>query len=220
MKVFCIIPAWNEEKTIVKVLKSVKDLVDVVVVVDDKSGDNTVKLAKEQNVVVLKHIINRGQGASLQTGNNYAVKNDADIIVHFDADGQFLAKDIPRLIQPIMKDSVDIVFGSRFLEKKSKIPKFKEYVIMPIAHLVNRMTIGETLTDPQSGFRAMTIETVSKINITNSRMAHCSEILHKAFKYNLRIKEVPITVIYNDFGQNFLGGIRIVKDLLITKILN
>ncbi len=220
MKVFCIIPAWNEEKTIVKVLQSVKNEVDVIVVVDDKSSDNTVKLAKSQNVTVLKHLINRGQGAALQTGNNYAIKHGADVIVHFDADGQFLTEDIKNIIKPIIQDEADIVFGSRFLGKKSEIPKLKEYIIMPLAHAVNKLTMGKTLTDPQSGFRAMSIDTASKITVTSDKMAHCSEILRKTFQYNLRIKEVPITVVYNDFGQNLLGGIRIFKDLLISKILD
>lgn len=219
MKVFCIIPAWNEEKTIANVIKEVLRYVDEVVVVDDMSSDRTAKIANDSGATVLSHVVNRGQGAALQTGNEFAISAGAGFIVHFDADGQFIASDIPAFIEILQKDEADIVFGSRFMSKKSELPWFKEHVIMPIARLVNRLLIGKSLTDPQSGFRAMTVEAATKLRIENDRMAHCSEIINKTFKYKLQVKEVSITVIYNDFGQNFFGGVRIVKDLLIAKIL-
>lgn len=220
MKIFCIIPAYNEEKSIAKVIKDAKQFVDKIVVVDDCSSDKTFEIAKKQNVTVLRHIINRGQGATLQTGNSFALRAGADLIVHFDADGQFLADEIKDVIDPIIKGEADIVFGSRFLGKKSQIPKFKKHIIFPIARAVNKIFLGINLSDPQSGFRAMNRQAVEMINIEQDRMAHCSEILHKAFKNNLKIKEVPMTVIYHDFGQKFGGGIKIIKDLLLNKFLN
>lgn len=220
MKIFCIIPAWNEEKKILEVVLNAKNFVDEIVVVDDGSTDQTVKVLENANVTVLKHVINRGQGAALQTGNEFALKNGADVVVHFDADGQFLATEIQDVIRPIINGECDIVFGSRFLEKKSKLPFWKEYVIMPTAHIVNKIILGKTLTDPQGGFRAMNREALERIIITQRGMAHCSEIIYKSFKSKLRIKEVPITVIYEEFGQSMSGGIRIIKDLLIAKLLD
>lgn len=222
MRIFCIIPAYNEEKNIVKTIREVQPLVDKVVVVDDCSSDNTVRLLETNfsDIKILKHTINRGQGAALQTGNDYAIQKKADIIVHFDADGQFLATEIKDLTNPIKNNEADIVFGSRFLEKKSDIPWFKEKIIFPVARLVNKTLLGVNLTDPQNGFRAMKVEVAKKIKIRQDGMAHCSEILNKAFKYKLNVKEVPITVIYNEFGQRFSGGIKIFRDLLISKLID
>jgi len=187
-KVFVVIPAYNEEKNIVKIIKEVKHSVDEVVVVDDASEDKTYSLAKRQGVVVLRHLLNRGQGAALETGNQYALKNNADIIIHFDADGQFLAKEIKDIIEPIKKQQADVVFGSRFLEKKSNMPWFKEKIIIPLAHLVNKVFFHVSLSDPQSGFRALSKQAVQNFNIENDGSAHCSEIIYKVFKNKLKIR--------------------------------
>ena len=220
MKTFCVIPAYNEAETIAKIVGEVKPLVDQIVVVDDGSSDNTGKLAKAQSVKVLSHFINRGQGASLETGNQYALRAGADIIVHFDADGQFLAEEIKDIISPIIKGEADIVFGSRFLGKKSNMPPFKKYVIIPLAHLINKIFTGSTLTDPQNGFRAMSQKAASQIKIEQDGMAHNTEIISKAFASGLKIKEVPVTVIYHNFGQRFSGGLKIIKDLILARLIN
>ncbi|MDD4333343.1 MAG: glycosyltransferase family 2 protein [Patescibacteria group bacterium] len=222
MKIYCIIPAYNEEKNILKVINEVTLLVDEVVVVDDASTDKTVEILKNnifKNLIILEHPINRGQGAALQTGNEYAIKNGADIIVHFDADGQFVADEIKDIVKPIINGEADVVLGSRFLEKKSAIPFFKKTVIMPMARLVNKIFLGIDLTDPQSGFRAMSRNAAEKINIEQDRMAHCSEILAKTFSQKLRVKEVAIHVIYYNFGQKFSDGIKILKELFIGSLV-
>ncbi len=219
-KIIVVIPAYNEEKTIVEVINKVKPLVDEIVIVDDGSSDQTAQLAEKQGVTVLRHLINRGQGAALQTGNQYALKKGGEIIVHFDADGQFLAEEIKDIVQPLEQGEVEVVFGSRFLEKKSEIPWFKKQIIIPLAHLANKLIIGFSLTDPQSGFRALSRKATEMIQIENDGMAHCSEILYKVFKNNFKIKEVPITVIYHDFGQHFGGGIKIIKDLFLAKLMD
>jgi len=219
-KIIVVIPAHNEEKTIVEVINKVKPLVDEIVIVDDGSNDQTYQLAEQQGVTVLKHLINRGQGAALQTGNQYALKKGGEIIVHFDADGQFLAEEIREIVQPLKQGEAEVVFGSRFLEKKSEIPWFKKQIIIPLARLANKLIIGFSLTDPQSGFRALSRKATEIIQIENDGMAHCSEILYKVFKNNFKIKEVPITVIYHDFGQRFGGGIKIIKDLLLAKLMD
>jgi len=236
-KTFCIIPAYNEEKTIVEVINQVRPLVDQVVVVDDGSTDRTFELAKAQvkaagsdsnnlseprPIAVLRHIINRGQGAALKTGTQYALNYGADIIIHFDADDQFLASDIPNIVKPIQEKSADVVFGSRFLKnnkKNSQMPFLKEYLIMPLAKLVNKTFLGIKLTDPQSGFRAMSAQVARKIDWQQDRMAHCSEILFEVNRANFKIKEVPITVIYHNFGQCFSDGLKILKDLFLAKLI-
>lgn len=219
MKIFVVIPAWNEAERIRPVLESLISLPYELVVVDDGSIDDTYKIISEYPVALLRHKVNRGQGASLQTGNEYALSKGADIIVHFDADGQFLVEEIKDVIQPLVDGQADIVFGSRFLGKKSQMPWLKEKIYFPIAKLINRVLLGIKSTDPQSGFRAMTRATAQKITIQHDEYAHCSEIIAKAFAYKLRIKEVPMTVIYRDFGQGFTGGLKILKDLIFSKLI-
>ncbi len=218
--IFCVIPALNEEKTIIQVIQNVKQYVDEIIVVDDGSTDDTSLLAKAGGAIVLRHIINIGQGAALQTGNEYAIQNGANIIVHFDADGQFLANEINDIVKPIIEFNYDIVFGSRFLSKKSNMPWQKKYLILPLARIINKLFFGVNLTDPQSGFRALKKVAAEKIDIRHNDMAHCSEILMKSFENNFKITEVPITVIYYNFGQKFSGGIRIIKDILLGKLIN
>ena len=219
MKIFIVIPAWNEGERIGQVLESLSSLPYKMVVVDDGSSDNTYQVASRYSVVLLRHKINRIQGAALQTGNDYALAKGADIIVHFDADGQFLVNEIESIVQPILDKQADIVFGSRFLAKKSDIPWLKEKIYFPIARIINRVLFGIKSSDPQSGFRAMTRATAQKIRIEQDDFSHCTEIMAKAFEYKLRIKEVPITVVYHRFGQNLAGGIKIIKDLLFSKII-
>lgn len=217
-KISCVIPAWNEEKNIVQVIKNVRPFVDKIIVVDDASKDTTSKLAEEAGAFVINHLINRGQGAALQTGNDYALSLGADIIVHFDGDNQFLANEINDMVAPILKGEADIVFGSRFLGKKANLPLFKRLIIYPLAQVFTRLILGIKLSDPQNGFRAMSRQTAEKIKIINREMAHNSEIQAKAFSYKLRVAEVPITVIYHHFGQKLSGGFKIIKDLFIYKL--
>jgi polyprenyl-phospho-N-acetylgalactosaminyl synthase len=218
-KVVCVIPAWNEAKNIVKVINGVRSFADEVVVVDDCSQDDTATLAQMAGATVLRHPINRGQGAALQTGNDYALKNGADIIVHFDADDQFLAAEITDIIAPIIGEQADIVFGSRFLGKKANLPFVKKYLIMPLARFFNRFFLGVKLSDPQNGFRALNRKAAETINIANREMAHNSEIQAKVFKAKLRIAEVPVTVVYHHVGRNWSEAGKIMRDLLIHKII-
>lgn len=218
-KIICIIPAFNEGKTIGEVVRKVKPFVSEIVVVDDCSSDNTFAILKTENATALRHLVNRGQGASLQTGMDYALMQDADVLVHFDADGQFLAEEIRDVLAPIIAGEADVVFGSRFLDKKSEIPKLKKYLIMPLARLVNEVFLGINMSDPQSGFRALSREAALKIKIEQDRMAHCSEILLKVFALKLRVKEVPTSVIYHDFGQRIGGGIKILKELFMGSLI-
>ena len=221
-KVFCVVPAFNEEKNINIIIKQIKPLVDCLVVVDDGSVDQTFKFAQADGIALLKHIINRGQGAALRTGTQWSLNHGADIIVHFDADGQFLSQDIEKIVAPIIAGEAQVVFGSRFLNgsASSAMPFFKKYFIMPLAKAVNKIFFNVNLTDPQSGFRAMSAEAASRINWQQDRMAHCSEIMFQVKKHNFKVKEIPIKVIYRSFGQSFSDGLKILKDLFIAMLVN
>ena len=213
---FIVIPAHNEADTIAQVVRDVRTAFKEcrVVVVDDCSTDDTWQRARETGSVVLRHIINRGQGAALRTGTEYALLQGADTIVHFDADGQFLAAEIKEVIAPLETGEADIVFGSRFLAKSSNLPWLKKYIFFPLARRLH-IFFGVRLSDPQAGLRAFRAEAFAKIHWRQDRMAHCSEIIFNAFHNKLRIVEVPITVIYREFGQRFSGGLKIVKEMLL-----
>lgn len=219
MKIITVIPAYNEAANIGSVIAKLKSYVDEVIVVDDSSHDNTYELARLAGAVVVRHIINRGQGAALRTGTQLALDRGADIIIHFDADDQFQAEDIPEMLAPLRNGSADAVLGSRFLTKKSDLPKIKEYLVMPLARFINRLLFNIKLSDPQSGFRALSRASAEKLNIEHDGMAHCTEIIYKLFKNGDRVVEIPITVIYHEYGQKLSGGFKILKDIIIQKLI-
>ena len=219
-KIICVIPAYNEAQKIALVISKVKPLVSEVIVVDDCSHDQTAQLAQTAGALVVSHVINRGQGAALRTGTALALSRGAEIIIHFDADDQFQASDIPAVLKPLLANEADAVLGSRFLDKRTKLPKVKRHLIMPLARAINYLFFGIRLSDPQSGFRALSRQSAQQLKINNDGMAHCTEILHQLFANQNRVQEVPITVIYHEYGQKFSGGIKIIKDLIIQKIIN
>ncbi len=219
---YIVIPAWNEEKTISKVIQDLKDNnFNNIVVVDDGSKDNTTKIAKEQGVTVLNHIINRGQGAAIQTGTEHALKQGAEIIIHFDADGQFKAEEIQKMIKPVAEEDYDIALGSRFLGQTINIPPLKKLTLKG-GIIFTRIFSNIKLTDTHNGFRALTKKAAKEIEITQDEFAHASEILDLIKKKNLKYKEIPVTVVYSDYaktkGQSILNSVRIIKDLIIRKI--
>lgn len=219
--VFIVIPAYNEEKNIGRV---VRDLFQHgwknVIVVDDGSIDNTANVAVASGAKVLSHLVNRGQGAALQTGHEYALKNGAEIIVHFDADGQFNPVDISGAVEKIKNQEVEVVLGSRFLDNRSQIPWRKKRIVIPIARLVNRFLTGLKISEAHNGFRVLSRLAAEKIKITQDGMAHASEILKQIKEEKLSFVEYPVEVKYFEYGQTGMGGgIKIIWDWFIKKII-
>src|SRR3989344_5219708 len=169
-----IVPVYNEEKRITEVIKNLRQYVDSVVVVDDKSIDNTIEEAEKSGAIVLKHKINLGQGAALETGQEYARKIGADYVLHFDGDGQFCVEDIAPALEKLQQSNADILFGSRFLDNRTKLPFFKRHVLLPLGRLVNRLFDVVNLYDSQNGFRILNKKALDKIRITQNRMAHAT----------------------------------------------
>jgi len=216
--IWVVIPAHNEQENIFGVIKSVQELTPNIVVVNDASTDRTSEIVKLLNCYMLEHMVNRGQGAALQTGTDFALGNDAEIIVHFDADGQMQAKDIYRIISPILDKQAEIVFGTRFLEKKSKIPWTKKYLILKPAIIFNWFFTGIKLSDAHNGFRALSKKAASSIKITQDGMAHATEILDQVRAHDLNYSEVPVEIVYNQYGQRFSNGFKIIRDLIFARI--
>ncbi|MBI1908184.1 glycosyltransferase family 2 protein [Candidatus Uhrbacteria bacterium] len=223
MKTVAIIPAYNEEARIADAVRDAARFVDAVVVTDDCAKDATAARAHEAGAYVLRHIINRGQGAALQTATDFAIeKLGADIVVHFDADGQMMGEEIPMMIEPITNGEADIVLGSRFLGKKANMP-LSRLVTLRLALLFTYVVSGIRTTDTHNGFRALSRDAAKKLRITLDRMAHASEILDLIVVKKLRYVERPVTIRYSEAtlakGQKFSGSFAIVKDFLKKRML-
>ncbi len=222
MKIAVIIPVWNEDlKKLDLILAKLLKIVDMIVVVDDGSTNNfnLELLTSNSKIVFLRHKINRGQGAALQTGTDYAVQHGVDIIIHFDADGQHQVEDIPDLIKPLQQNKVDFVFGSRFLGKKSNLPWSKQYLILPLAKIINYLFTGLKLTDTHNGIRAFKTKVAQKLYLTQDKMAHASEYPYLVKKNKISFTEVPVKIIYHEYGQGISGGFKILKELFTSKII-
>lgn len=224
MKVIAVIPAYHEATRIQATLKDISREVDSLVVVDDGSKDGTseaVQACADQKTLILRHWINRGQGAALRTGTEAALQLGADIVLHIDADGQHDPASIREIVKPLRDGSADVVFGSRFLGMNPQgMPLFRK-IILTAARTFNALVMGipRTVTDPQSGLRAMTRDAAMRIAFRQDRMAHCSEILRLVTRSSLKWIEVPVQVRYSAEtlakGQNSLDALKIVWQLLI-----
>ena len=216
-----VIPAFNASHTIVGVVRGLRDSgYHNIVVVDDGSRDATYETALSTGVDVIKHVVNRGQGASLQTGIHYALKKNPSVIVTFDADGQHDPADISALMQPVLSGEVDIALGSRFL-KPSHVPLFRKIALkcgIIIVYLFN----GLLLTDAHNGIRCLSNDCAKNLEITSDRMEHASEIIEIIKKKGWRYKEIPVTVHYSNRslrdGQNTLAAFRILGKMFWRKM--
>lgn len=221
-KVTVVIPAYNETTMIDMVVSEVVSRVDEVIVVDDGSSDDTGAKALRAGAVVATHSINRDQGGALQTGITLALHRGADVVVTYDADGQFVADEIERVVEPLLLGSTDVVLGSRFLQSTSSIPMFRK-CMLSFAAWVTKAYTGLQVTDTHNGFRAFSRTAAEKIVITQRRKAHASEILEQIKKHKLRYVEVPVTVRYTEYsmtkGQKATDSFKIIWDLIFSRIV-
>ena len=219
--VWVVIPAYNEGAVIGSVVSKVTALYPHVVVVDDASKDDTAAAAETAGGLVVRHPINLGQGAALQTGIDFALENRAAIIVTFDADGQHSADDIAPLCAPLIGDFADFALGSRFLGAGLNMPASRR-LLLQAALLFTRVTTRLRITDVHNGLRAMTWQGAQAIRIRQNRMAHASEILEQIARSGLRYVEVPVTVEYTDYslakGQRMSNSLSILADLFAGRI--
>lgn len=219
--IFIIIPAFNEEKRIGKVIKDIEEFVDTIVIVDDGSSDKTSLQVKSKKAVVLRHLFNLGQGAAIQTGLDYAKKMQAKVVITFDADGQFMPSEIPQVIRPILEDKAEVVLGSRFLGRTINIP-ISRLITLKLGVIFTRIFSGLNLSDTYNGFRALSSSAIRKIKITQNRMAHASEIIDLIKTNNLKFIEVPVTVSYNRYtfnkGLKNYNSLKLFIDLMLKKL--
>ena len=191
---FACIPAYNEENTIADIVKRSLAHVDRVVVCDDGSTDGTAKVAREAGAIVITQK-NQGYGGAIICLFDYARKENAQIMVTLDGDGQHNPDQIPTLIDAISQYSVDVVIGSRFLDDTTKASGYRKTGIKVITSAANYGT-NFKVSDSQSGFRAYSKDAIDAIHPTEQGMSVSTEILMKISNKGLSVAEVPITVSY------------------------
>jgi glycosyltransferase involved in cell wall biosynthesis len=221
-KVFAIIAAYNESGAIGAVVRELRAICPNVVVVDDGSVDATSQEARAGGAVVLRHLLNRGQGAALQTGIAYALRQGAEVIVTFDADGQHRPEDIPAMVAPIANGEVDICLGSRFLEHAESVPLGRR-LLLKGAIAFTRLTSGLKMSDAHNGLRAFSRRAAAGFDIQLDRMAHASELIDQVRSSGLPYREVPVHIRYTDYslakGQRSSAALRVALDYLIGRLL-
>jgi len=210
-----VVPAYNEEKNISKIIKGIKNYAENIITIDDGSKDNTSNIADKSSAVVLRHIINLGKGAALKTGCDFAVKQGAGTIIVLDADAQHDPKEIPNFIKNL--ESFDIVFSYRKLNKRMPlILKYGNWFISRVIKFLYKVK----LKDSQCGYRAFTAEAYKKIRWRASDYSMESEMIANTGKHKLKYTEVPIETIYGDKykGTTVIDGVKIVLNMFIGRI--
>ena len=214
-----IIPLYNEEKVIGDVVGQVRSAFEQVVCVDDGSTDHSADVAAKAGARVVRHPLNLGQGAALQTGFEYALSDPTmKYVLTFDADGQHQIADAVGMVERLRAGEADVVFGSRFLDERSK-PTFGKKMVLRVAVGYTNMTTHTRLTDAHNGLRAIGRPVLEQIKITQNRMAHASELVAQIGASKASYVEHPVHILYSDYskakGQSLWNSINILADLIL-----
>lgn len=218
-RTWVVIPLYNEASVIAGVVQGLLPHFPNVVCVDDGSTDGSAQIARRAGARLVEHPINLGQGAALQTGIEYALSHaDCDYIVTFDADGQHRIEDAAGMVALARKNDRAVVFGSRFLDDRTK-PGWLKRVILKTAVWVTNLTTSVKLTDAHNGLRVIRRDAASRIQLKQDRMAHATEIVLQLGDTGLPWEEYPVELLYTDYskskGQSVLNSVNILVDLVI-----
>ena len=215
--VWIVVPAFNEATVIGDVIADVRSVFDHVVCVDDGSTDGTGEIAVRAGAHLVRHPINLGQGAAIQTGVEYARRQPgAAIFATFDADGQHRVKDVAAMIDRLCTDDVDVVIGTRFGRPGGARPPLLKRIVLQTAARLSRRGRRLGLTDTNNGLRVFNKKVADALNITMSGMSHASEFVMLIAENNWRVEEEPVEVLYTEYskskGQPLLNGVNIIFD--------
>lgn len=218
--IFLVIPVFNEEVIIQNVIHECRRAgFSQIIVVDDGSDDKTYMKVKQSNVILLRHILNRGKGAAIKTGMEAAKLLGAEIIVTLDGDGQHNPKDIDHMLAKIQK-GYDVVLGSRLFRYKGM--PFMKIVANYAGNFFTWLIYGVWVSDSQSGLRAYAKRAFTVIDTKHDRYAYDSEIIREIARHKLTYCEVPIEIRYTDYStrkitkQTVLGGIKTLIRIIIS----
>jgi glycosyltransferase involved in cell wall biosynthesis len=217
--VWLVVPVYNEAPVIAEVVREVRRTFPNVVCVDDGSRDRSADQIRTSGAHLVRHPVNLGQGAALQTGIEYArAQPGAQYFVTFDADGQHQAHDVERMIQRLRNEPVDIVLGTRFHETTENIPFIKRFVLKTVVQLSPALRKLK-LTDAHNGLRAFNRTVAENMNITLNGMGHASQIVEMIAREDWRVAEEPVTILYTEYsmakGQSLINGVNILFDSLL-----
>jgi glycosyltransferase involved in cell wall biosynthesis len=217
VRAWVVIPMYNEATVIGGVIAEVRQHFEHVVCVDDGSSDDSAEQALAAGAVVVRHPVNLGQGASLQTGFDFALSDPLTTeVVTFDADGQHQVEDAVGMLAKLRAEGLDVVIGSRFLDSRTELPGLKK-VILPLARAYTRLTTGMRLTDAHNGMRVFDSRFLGKIRIRQNRMAHASELVDQISSLHAKWGEYPTRILYSEYsrakGQSVLNSVNILVDL-------
>jgi glycosyltransferase involved in cell wall biosynthesis len=213
--VVAVIPAYDEERFIGSVILRAKKLVDKIIVVDDGSVDATAEIAQAAGAIVMKHDRNQGKGVALNTGFCYARTLEPAMVITIDADGQHVPEEIVKLSAPILEGRADMVVGSRYLEKTSRVPLARVWGHR-LFNLMTGQASGVALSDSQSGFRAFSRHALDVISFASDGFSVESEMQFLASEQKLNVVEVPITIHYDDKPKRsvVVHGLMVLNGLL------
>jgi glycosyltransferase involved in cell wall biosynthesis len=216
--VWVVVPLFNEAQVIAGVVRGLRTAFDQVVCVDDGSADDSAEQARAAGAVVLRHTLNLGQGAALQTGVEYALRDhEMRCVVTFDADGQHQVDEAQAMARRVLDGEADAVFGSRFLDSRSR-PGLMKRVVLKGAVLASNLTSGLQLTDAHNGLRALGRGVCEQLHLTQNRMAHASQLVDQVGRSGATVVEHPVHILYTDYsrakGQSLLNSVHILAELL------
>jgi glycosyltransferase involved in cell wall biosynthesis len=196
-KVVACIPAYNEERTIAKVVLKTMKYVDKVIVCDDGSTDLTGEIARRLGAEVIRHERNMGKGVALRDLFIRAMELNPDLVVVLDADDQHDADEIPKLIEPLKNGEADVAIGSRFVEgAKTDVPFYRR-MGLKLINFLGRRLLKANVKDTQTGFRAFNAKSLAILADVDSKgFGIESEQIALALKKGLKIVEVPVTIRY------------------------
>ena len=215
-----VVPLYNEAQVVREVIEDARRTFPHIVVVDDGSRDDSAAQAEAAGAVVVRHPINLGQGAALQTGIRYVLeRTDARYLITFDADGQHSVADAAAMVAAARKEDLAIVLGSRFLKGPSPVGRLKRLVLATAAVVASRTT-GMHLTDAHNGLRLLRRDAAEHLNLRQNRMAHASEIIRQLGATGLPWREFPVHIAYTEYskakGQSLLNSVNILVDLIFS----
>lgn len=214
-----VIPLFNEAQVIGEVITAALTTFPNIVCVDDASTDDSAQIASDAGAVVVQHPFNLGQGAALQTGMRYVAEaTEARFIVTFDADGQHRVEDAGAMVERAIDEDVAIVFGSRFLDQRTKPGWLKKRVLKTAVWITNQQT-GLRLSDAHNGLRVIRRDAFERLDLKQNRMAHATEIVLQLSRTKLPWVEHPVHVLYTDYsrakGQSMINAVNILIDSIL-----